>query len=59
MSPQRNAWGVVAFGYRWVERDEGLGMLASILLLLAGMTVSWVAVLCGIKAPIEWPVWEG
>jgi hypothetical protein len=29
-------------------------MLAGILLLMAGMTVaSWIAMLCGIRAPIE------
>jgi hypothetical protein len=32
----------------------GLEMLASILVLMAGtIMVSWVAILCGIKAPIE------
>jgi hypothetical protein len=37
-----------------MEVNGGWGMLATILLLMAGMTVaSGVAVLCGIKAPIE------
>jgi hypothetical protein len=37
-----------------MEVNGGWGMLATILLLMAGMAVaSGVAVLCGIKAPIE------
>jgi hypothetical protein len=38
------------------SRAQGMGleMLASILALMAGtIMVSWVAILCGIKAPIE------
>jgi len=50
LSSEKEYLGVVPF--RTVNR--GLGMLATILLLMAGMTVaSGVAVLCGIKAPIE------
>jgi hypothetical protein len=31
----------------------GAGMLTSIVLLMVGITASWIAVLCGIRAPIE------
>lgn len=52
--------GVVAFDYRLGQR--GWTMLAGILLSVAGMTLaSWVAVRCGIRAPIEeeeWPMGE-
>jgi len=51
----------VAFDYR-AGRGDG-AMLAGIFLSVAGMTVaSWIAVRCGIRAPIEqeeeWPVGE-
>jgi hypothetical protein len=42
-----------------VERNGELGMLASMLAVVAGtMVASWIGMLCGIKAPIEWPIEE-
>jgi len=44
--------GAIAFGLR--AGQNGLGTMLSILLLLAGMILaSWVAVLCGIRAPMD------
>ena len=38
----------------WRGKETGVGMLATLLLLVAGTTVaSGVAILCGIKAPME------
>ena len=49
---EKEMFGVVLFDYR---PGKGNGaMLASIALAAAGMTVaSWLAVLCGIRAPID------